>query len=397
MSERPSRVGTAGKVLSIGGWNLRRLFRDRQGLFFVLMFPMLLVLVLGVVFGGGFEPALGVTTPAGDPLAAEIVAALESNDEIEVHRYDSAEDLRDAVEHGRMEAGAVLPADYGDRLRDGDEVTVAFLAGPTGVGRQLQPIVSAAVGEQAIRLQAARFATDHGADYDTALAQATELHGTMPEVTVRASTVGENLYDDEDFGTFGMGASTQIVLFMFVVGMAGSVGLIQTRQLGVGRRMLSTPTPTWAVVAGEGLGRFSQVMFQGIYILFGTLVLFGVDWGDPLLALLVLFAFGLVATGAAMLAGAVFRNDAQAGSVGVFIGLGLAALGGSMVPLDVFPPTMRTVAHLTPHGWANDALAELIATDAGLVDVLPEVAALLGMAVAILAVASWRLRRALTT
>jgi linearmycin/streptolysin S transport system permease protein len=114
-------------------------------------------------------------------------------------------------------------------------------------------------------------------------------------------------------------------------------------------------------------------------------------------ALVLLTAFGLVATGAAMLAGAVFRNEQQAGSVGVFIGLGFAALGGSMVPLAVFPDTMQAVAHITPHAWANEAFYELIGADASLRDILPEVAALLGYAAVILALASWRLRRALTT
>lgn len=66
-----------------------------------------------------------------------------------------------------------------------------------------------------------------------------------------------------------------------------------------------------------------------------------------------------------------------------------------MVPLEVFPDTMRAIAHVTPHAWANEAFEELIGARAGVVDVLQQVAALTGFAVVLLSIASWRLRLAL--
>lgn len=78
------------------------------------------------------------------------------------------------------------------------------------------------------------------------------------------------------------------------------------------------------------------------------------------------------------------------------LGLGLAALGGSMVPFEVFPDTVRTVAHVTPHAWANDAFAEIVRRGAGLGGVLLELGVLAAYAVALLAAATWRLRRTLT-
>ena len=65
-----------------------------------------------------------------------------------------------------------------------------------------------------------------------------------------------------------------------------------------------------------------------------------------------------------MLMGAVLRNAAQAGAVGVFLGLVLAAIGGCMVPLEIFPPAMKTIAHLIPHAWALDALTASITREA---------------------------------
>ena len=67
-----------------------------------------------------------------------------------------------------------------------------------------------------------------------------------------------------------------------------------------------------------------------------------------------------------------------------------------MVPLEVFPPTVKTIAHLTPHAWGNDAFSTLLKHGGGLGDVLGDVGVLLAFAAVLLAMATWRLRRALT-
>jgi ABC-2 type transport system permease protein len=193
-----------------------------------------------------------------------------------------------------------------------------------------------------------------------------------------------------------VGASSQLVLFMFVTALASAGVLINNRRLGVSRRMLSTPTAPGVVLAGETAGRFSVIALQGLYIVGASALLFGVGWGDPVGALVVVVLFALVATGASMLAGAVFRNEQQASSAGLMLGLGLGAIGGCMVPLQIFPPTLRAIAHLTPHAWALDAFSELV-DGGGVTGILPNLAVLAAMAAVLLVLATVRLRRVLTS
>ena len=197
-------------------------------------------------------------------------------------------------------------------------------------------------------------------------------------------------------GQFDLGASSQLVLFMFLTGLTGSAAMIQSRTLGVSTRMLSTPTKTSTIILGEALGRYAVVLVQGIYIMVLTLVVFQVEWGDPVGAIAILLTFGAVAAGTAMLMGTLFRNDQQAGGVGVIAGLGLAALGGCMIPLEIFPDTMRTIAHLTPHAWAIDGFAELVRREGTLADVVLEIAVIAAFALAIFAISAWRYRKVLT-
>jgi hypothetical protein len=55
----------------------------------------------------------------------------------------------------------------------------------------------------------------------------------------------------ETLGRFGVGASSELILFMFLMSMIGGIGLIEARRLGVIRRILSTPTPGPLAVAHE--------------------------------------------------------------------------------------------------------------------------------------------------
>jgi ABC-2 type transport system permease protein len=78
------------------------------------------------------------------------------------------------------------------------------------------------------------------------------------------------------------------------------------------------------------------------------------------------------------------------------VSLGLAALGGCMVPIEIFSPAMTRVAHLTPHAWALDGFAELVREDGTVVDILPELGVLAVYATILLVLAGWRLRNVLT-
>lgn len=385
-------------VLTIAGVELRRLFRDRSNFFFVFVFPFLLVLLIGAQFGGALRPHLAVTVAddAG-PLADDVLDRLETTEVFEIDRVDSAEEVADRVARGAAAVGLTIPSGYDERLRGGGEVEVGLVARQDGSGQQLATAVRSTLASQAALVRAARAVADEtGRSTDDSLAAATSAAGVVPGLGVTTRRVGESVFDEfENLGQFDLGASSQLVLFVFLTSVAGgSAALILSREYGVTTRVLSTPTSPGQLLAGQALGRFAVAAVQAAYIAIGTWLMFDVNWGDPLAATVVIGAFCLVSAAAGMLVGSVMSNAAQAGGLGVFASLALAALGGSMAPLEVFPESMRRVAHLvTPHAWANDAFAELVRRGGTLGDVVEEVTVLLVVGVVLLAVASWQLRR----
>lgn len=383
------------RAVVIARANLTRLLRDRLGLFFIVILPIIIIFAIGAQFGGGFASRVGVLgQPEAGSFAEELADRLGESWTVEF--VESEEDLRQDVRSGRYHAGILLPDDYDRRIAAGDEVAIDFVAPAGDFSFSRQQILEAAVAEQAAVVRAARFAADEAAEAEAAdyIDRARALQDALPPVEVRAVTVGEELFPEELAG-FALGAQSQLVLFTFLTSLSGAAHLILSRQLGVSRRMLSTPTSTGTILFGEALGRLAVALFQAVFIVAATALVFGVTWGDPVGVGLIVLVFSLIGAGIAMLVGAVADNAEQASSVGVFVGLGIGAIGGSMVPPEIFPEPMATISWLTPHRWALDGFRELIA-GGGAADVLPQVGVLLAVAVVLLVLATWRLRAALT-
>ncbi len=392
------------KALQIVRIELVRLLRDRSNLFFVFLFPLLLVVFLGVQFGGDFSNPIGIVAPDDDDAATNVAERLDALDGIAVVEVEDVETLEDDVDRGLFPAGLVLPEGYTDALAEVEPVEVRFVGRADATSMSLRSLVAAVLAEQEQPGAAAQLlATGRAAAgaEEVGLRQlreaALEVQEEAGRVEVAATTLGVDELAEEfgGLGQFDLGASQQLFLFTFLTSLAGSGALIQTRQYGVATRMLSTPTSVSTVLLGTAGGRLVIALFQALYIILVTAVVFDVDWGDPLATTLVVLLFCIAAAAAAMIIGSVFRNDSQASGAGVGLGLGTAALGGSMVPIEFYPETVVQVARITPHAWANEAMAELVRRDGGVVDILPQLGVLAAFAVGLLAVGSWTLRRAL--
>ncbi|SDK53387.1 ABC-2 type transport system permease protein [Nocardioides sp. YR527] len=377
--------------------NLRRSLQDRTSAFFFVLFPLLMITVLGVAFGGGYEPRVGVVSPATGALAGDLVVALEDAEGIDVRRVESRAEAVEAVEDGGLEAAVLIPNTYDTRLEDGQDTAVRYLSRADRNAQQIGMIVRAVVDDQAGRYRVARtLQRELGGGLDENLVRGDAFAGRVADVAVSTTTVGSAPLP-EDLGRFDLGASSQLLLFTFVTSMTTAASLIETRRLGVARRMFATPTRVSTIVAGEALGRVAIAVVQGLVIMVGAAVLFGVSWGDPVAAALMLLSFATVAGGAGLVLGAAAANTQQSVAIGLLAGLGISALGGSMMPLEFYSPTMLTIAHLTPHAWAADGFATLVRHDGTVLDVLPELGVLATFAAVLFGVGSWALRRRILT
>jgi ABC-2 type transport system permease protein len=384
-------------ALEIARVNLLRVVRDRTNLFFVFALPLIIIVALGAAFGGAGTSRLGVVRADAGSLGDELVDLVLAGElAVEARERATVDELREGVARGDLQAGLVIPPGYDADLRAGRSVELVMVARPEGRLGALRQAIDAAVAEQAALVRAARVAADQAdVPVEEALALAREQQDVQPGITVTASMLGERSFPIGD-NVFALGAQNQTVLFMFLTSLTAATQLILTRQLGVSRRMLATPTPLRSILAGELMGRFAIALVQGLFIVLVSSFVFGVSWGDLAAAAAVIILFGLVGTGAAMIVGVFAASPDQAGALGVFLGLVLGALGGAMVPIELFPEPMSTLALLTPHAWAIDALRDLVFEQAGLFEILAQLGVLVVYATALVVIGTWGLRRSLT-
>jgi ABC-2 type transport system permease protein len=384
------------KVLAIALTNLRRTFRVRTNFFFTFVFPMLLILILGATFGGSANPRLGVVAHGSGPLDKALLKQLDRTPRLHVVRVGDTRALLAQVARGQLSAGLVVPSNYEASITGGTNIALNYVARRDQSSEQLSETIAGAVAKQATLLGAARFSVAERAttNFSAGLAAASAAAATVPAVSV-TETVAGTAHLSATLGQFDESAWTELLLFLFLTSLTGALGLIETRRLGVSRRMLATPTSALAVIAGETLSRVLNGVIQSFVIITGSALLFGVKWGQPIGVAAIVALFVLVSSGAGIFLGTLFRNEQQVLGVSLLTGLGLAALGGCMVPLEVFSSTMKHIAHLTPHAWANDAFAKL-ATGSSITGIGVQLGVLGGFAAALLALATWRLRRTLT-
>jgi ABC-2 type transport system permease protein len=387
--------------MAVAANELRRFSRDKTALFFTAVLPVVLILVVGTATAGFDADAytIGIVAPGHGELTTQLREALEKHERIVLKDYDDRLALAKDVRRGVVPAGVTIAPDYDAALLAGKPADVALLIDQTrGSPAAIRSLIAEVIADQGAVLQAAIFTHEQtGAPIKTALAQAKRATGLVKGVAVgvTSETVGEA--EDEGRLSPGVGyqAPSNLILFVFISSLAGSALIIQSRQLRVMQRMYATPTSARSILLGEGIARFALAGGQALFIFLVGLLLFGVEWGQPLGAAVLIGVFVLVGTSVGLLFGTIFSTPDQAGSIGSMSGIAMGMLGGCMWPLEIVPKPMQTLGHLFPHAWAMDAWISLIGRGGTIADITTELAVLGAWVVVLLPLAIWRLRRTL--
>lgn len=330
--------------------------RDRTSFFFMLVLPVGIIVIIGASFGGLQKIEVGVV---GTGERADAVAeALSSQEGVEVERM-SIEAARRDIRRFDLEAAVVVgPNGYG--ILNNQANGGSFAARST-----IQRVVD--------RIES-------GVDVDA-----------PSGVTTRS--VGEERFASQ--GAFALTSAQNVVLFTFITALTSAALLVRARETGVLRRALTAPVSAASIVVGLGAGWLALALVQTAIIIAIGAFAFGVDWGNPLAATVLVLLFALVGAGAGLLLGSMIDSENTAGAASAPVALVLAAIGGCMVPVEVFPESLRTVSMMTPHYWALESWKELMFDGAGLADIAPQLGVLLGFAVVLLTFSSVVLRRSL--
>lgn len=384
-------------VIVIAGVALRRYLRDRIALFFVLVLPVLVILIVGVTARGFTSFRVGVVDLGAGQTGRALTRALEREPALEVRRLSSVAAARMAVARAELATAVILPRGMDATLAAGRVATLEVIAEPANSFQQAAATaVRAVVAREGGRVQAAVFAVRAaGGTFFENLARAAASESGLARATVdrqqidsAASVLPEG---------FSYSAPTMLVLFVFVNALAGGAAIIETRRLGMYERMAVAPLPASAIVLGETASYVAVALVQSALIVGVGSLLFGVQWGNALGAAALVVLWALVGAGAGMLSGTLFHTPEQASAIGPAIGIAFGMLGGCMWPLSIVSAPMRTIGHVTPQAWAVDAWTALISRGGDVSTISTNLAVLAGFAALFLIIATLRLRRVLSS
>jgi linearmycin/streptolysin S transport system permease protein len=214
-------------------------------------------------------------------------------------------------------------------------------------------------------------------------------NGGIIAVTARA-VVGEN--KDNPMISFYAAAIGVMFLLFTASGAAGA--LLDEVESGTLDRVLSSRVTMTTLLLGKlvfnSLLAFSQL---ALMFLWGWAV-FKLDFWSHIPGFMVMGVCTALAVAAfGMLLASVCRTRAQLGALSTLVILVMSSIGGSMFPRFLMPEAMQKAGLLTINAWAIDGFTKVFWRDEPVFRLWPQVLVLVGIAIALFAIARRLARR----
>lgn len=412
-------------ALAIAWKDIQVLLKDRGGLAVLFLLPLL----FGSLYGSinlqtsqeGDDPTIlldvGLVNRDEGPFGQEIAKALKGIDELAIEDFDAPDAAEERVLKGEAAAAVIIPAGFSESIDAYTPSTIEVVVDPAQpesasmvagimnrVAAEVQIWGEIQYGVRTLFDESGVLA-DAGPEVERAI-KAQNIGVIMTRLNdIRSSPaiaiVTEDLEGTDTEGGLAtffalMFPGITIMFVFFIVGAAGA-SLIGEREAGTMRRLLASPIPRGAIIAGKTLAFMLLVCLQVIVLFAVASIAFRMPLGrSPLGLILLTVVLAFTATAMGLMIAALARTAKQADTLGVVLGFVLAGIGGCIalgpVPITRLGGFMGVLSKLTPHSHALEGYYQLMGENATVVQVLPEIGILFAMGVVFFVVAAWRFR-----
>ncbi|MEN6559524.1 MAG: ABC transporter permease [Acidobacteriota bacterium] len=365
------------RILHVAWNDLRIMAGDKVFFFWSLVFPMLFIVLFGLVFKASDSA----------PAVAELtVVNLDEGrwgayflDKIKSPAIDLKIVRSEPAEYNRL---IILPADFSARIESRLAQKLAFKKredASTKAAARVETRLYQAIARMLSELvlygggDLSKFLDNHAEFRDIVL-----VRTRFPEKTV---TVVPSGFDHSIPGT-----TIQFIMMMVII--YGGITVMEDRKKGTLARMLFSPLSKGEVFQAKLLGRWGMGLLQALILIVVGRIFFKLNLGDFPLSLLVIAAFALAMAALSVFIGSLCTKEDMIIGLAVLLANIFAALGGCWWPNEIVPPGVRRVAMISPAYWAMDALHKLRFFQGGFGDILPHLGVLLALAAVLSAVAA---------
>ncbi|MBR0590967.1 MULTISPECIES: ABC transporter permease [Bacillus] len=328
-------------------------FRDKKSFFTLFFMPIILIAILGAAFGENMKQEsevsinsfrVGVTDQDKSATSKMFLSTLSKNelsDIIDV-RVISKDQLEKDLNNREIKVGIIIKPNFEKSLFNHEHVQLNILKGPNSA---LQEIVLENVVLQF-------FQNYHMNRILMPLNQGEKVEIVSHQLKKELVNERDIHMNNQPITSFqyysgGMGV---LFLLMTVVFLVGS--MIEEKEEEVYKRLVVSKLSNTSYIVGKLLGIVLMSMIQLAVIILFTSFVFKVNWGEPFSVFMIGCSFIVNAAGFGVLIGSFIKREKTFNSVGILGTQVLAALGGSMVPLYLFPQWLINISYFLPNSLA---------------------------------------------
>jgi ABC-2 type transport system permease protein len=345
-------------------YDMKMTLRQREALFWLFLFPILLMVILGFVFGSSGEVRLrvGIVDLDGSFFSRQIVDGFIGDNpnaqEGLIVETGSEEEERAALKDGDRNGIIIIPAGFGEKVMSGQQAELTIIINKTEVSTaqitsgNLRGIL-AGIGQ--------------------------ERSGEPPAIEINE----EAAQDVEDFEYVDFmipGILAMVIMFGGLMGY--SLEIATYREKGILRRIkvspLSLPTFLSSGIASVLIFTLAQTV---VLIALGMLAFKLKISGNYLyIAVLVIIgALSFLAMG--FFIASITKNARSAGLAANAIALPMMFLSGIFFSVEWVPTPLKVIAQCLPLYYLGDAMREVMINSANLMDVWVDIVVLLAVGV----------------
>ncbi|MDD5700562.1 MAG: ABC transporter permease [Dehalococcoidales bacterium] len=378
------------KSLFIALKEVRSFFADRGDLAFALLLPIAIFALMVGAFGGSSSfngTAYLVNEDHGALYSTLLIQRLEEYEGLTIETISAAE-ADNKLSRSDVQMILYIPRGFSDSLAASQPATLVFRQRGNGglTGQIIANMVRGEAERIGQELQTQTRVKDTLADrnidpqtIETTVQKFIDREASAPVVTITDTTVGSS---PDPVNQFLPGILTMFVLF--AVNLSAQA-LVEERRKGTLERLLSTRLRAGQLFMGKFLAYATRGFAQSLILLALAYLVF--RFFTPLSfleALIVALVFSASASAIGMIIGSISRTDNQAVWIAVFVTMAMVMTSGTFFPIPE-GTLLHTLSRFSINTYANDAFNTIIADGGNLADVWMNLAVLMGVAVAGLA------------
>jgi ABC-2 type transport system permease protein len=350
---------------------LRIFMRNRQVLFWTLIFPIFLMIMLGSFLGqgNGLNLTAGIIDNDHSSFSGDFVTSLEKNEAIKLQIETEEEKALSSLKKGDLQLVLVIPKGYESSLKNG--------------GTQAQPFALP------VYFNDANFAVSQVglALVNGVIDEISKQRTAYKPVVVMESHGIEALHLQYiDFLVPGIVA--MMIMSNNMNGVAGQIA--SWRERGILRRMQGTTLKASTFIAAQITARLVLNGLQALIVLIVAHFIFGIairgSW-FTLVAFIVLGTLAFMAIG--FIIAGIAKTPESAGPIAGVLSFPMMFLGGVFFPIKNMPEFIQPIVKLLPISHLSTALRETINVGATMMSLGMEAAILGGWIIVAFVVASY--------